>query len=309
MSVEVSFCIASLNKRNLLIRCLNSIFEQEQPFAYEVIVVDSHSDDGSAGAVKEQFGERIRLIELPDRPGKAAVDNLLLENARGEFGLLLNDDSELRPRAAAKLLEALRGSPNAGAAGAKLLSPDGVAQPSAWRFPSVSTALISALTLGRAGVVHSSGETTREVDWCQSAALMVRVRTNQEIGGLDSAFFVYSDEVDWCKRAADAGWRTLYVPAAEVVHHEQLGGNDLPRERITEFCRNRDYFIRKHYGPARALIVRLLTAWQYLVRAAAAAVIPRHSPKRYLFHVRRTLWPKKGRGLRDLAADYNSKLS
>ena len=97
-----------------------------------------------------------------------------METAKGEFCLLLNEDSELLPGAAEALLAALRSDPEAGAAGAQLLDPAGVPQPCAWRLPGVGTALAQALFLHRWLVTESGGDRTRRVGWAQSAALLVR---------------------------------------------------------------------------------------------------------------------------------------
>jgi GT2 family glycosyltransferase len=219
--------------------------------------------------------------------------------------LLLNEDSEQQPGATATLHGALDARPDAAAAGARLLRPDGRRQPSAWRFPTPSTAVVGALFLHRRYTVQSRGETIREVDWAQSAALLVRREAAQQIGWFDPAFFVYSDEVDFCKRLRDAGWRTLYVPAAAAIHHEQLSTGAVPERRIVELSRNRDLYMRKHHSLAAAWIVRLLTAFTYALRAAAALVLPRHDPRRYWRHVTATLQPARGEGLREAATDHN----
>ncbi len=124
--------------------------------------------------------------------------------------------------------------------------------PCAWRFPGVGTALAGALFLHRRLTVQSRGTATREVDWAQSSALMVRREAAAEVDYLDPAFFVYYDECDFARRLADAGWHSLFVPAAEAVHHDQLS-TDLARglPRIVEFHRNRDLYMRRHHSAAR----------------------------------------------------------
>src|ERR1700749_5342955 len=104
--------------------------------------------------------------------------------------------------------------------------------------------------------------------------MLVRREAAREIGYFDPAFFVYSDEVDFCRRLADAGWHTLYVPEARAVHHEQLSTGAVPARRIVEFSRNRDLYMRKHHGAVAAALVRVLTASTYAVRALAAIVLP-----------------------------------
>ncbi len=153
--------------------------------------------------------------------------------------------------------------------------------------------------------MQSRGDQVRPVDWAQSAALLVRRQAAREIDWFDPQFFVYSDEVDFCKRLADNGWHTLYVPGAAAIHHEQLSTGDVPERRIIELSRNRDRYMRKHHSALSAALVRWLTAWTYAVRALAANVLPRHDPRRYWFHVGATLHPDRGEGLREAALDYN----
>jgi N-acetylglucosaminyl-diphospho-decaprenol L-rhamnosyltransferase len=157
-----------------------------------------------------------------------------------------------------------------------------------------------------ANTVQSKGEHTRAVDWCQSSALLVRREAAAQVGYMDPGFFVYSDEVDFARRLRDAGWRSLYVPEARAMHHEQLSTGTVPERRIVEMARNRDRYMRKHHSPAAARAVRWLTAWSYAVRALAALVLPgHHSSRRYWRHVTATLHPTRGEGLREAAAEYN----
>ena len=315
--MDLSYCVVNTNGRELLLACLRSIRDHgPADLETEVLVYDNASDDGSADAVEawnasgSGLGERLRLLPGDRREGKAALDTALLEAASGDLCLLLNEDSELRPGAVAALLEALRADRRAGAAGAMLLDPEGVAQPCAWRLPGVGTSLASALFLHRALVTESGGAGPHEVGWVQSAAMLVRREAASALGYLDPAFFVYSDETDFCKRLHDAGWRILHVPGAEVVHHEQLATDLAARDRrIVEFHRGRDLYLRKHHGAAVALACRPLNAWPYAVRALAALVLPGHDPRLYLAHARQAFRPGHGEGLREAATAYNAARS
>jgi GT2 family glycosyltransferase len=305
--VELTYCVVNTQQRELLVRGLDAIEREREglPFATEVLVLDNASTDGSAGAARRHPAVD-EVIVREQRKGKAENDTELLRRARGRYALLLNEDSELLPGATLALREALESSPRAGAGGARLLRPDGHAQASAWRFPGPLSALAAALFVHRWTTVQSRGEHVRAVDWAQSAALLVRCEAAREIGWFDPQFFVYSDEVDFCRRLADRGWRTLFVPQAQAIHHEQLSTDGLvPRRRIVELSRNRDRYMRKHHSRAAAWAVRWLTAWTYAVRAVAAYIVPGHDPARYWFHARATLRPGRGEGLREAAGDYN----
>ncbi len=306
MAVEVSYCVVNTDGRELLLRCLDAIAHEQATLDVptEVLVLDNASADGSAAAARNHPATTA-VVALELRHGKGENDSELLQRARGRLCLLLNEDSELLPGATQELRAALDANPRAGAAGARLLRPDGRQQPSAWRFPTPLTALVGALFLHRRYTVQSRGDAVREVDWAQSAALLVRREAAEEIGWFDPDFFVYSDEVDLCKRLRDAGWRTLYVPAATAYHHEQLSTGAVPERRIVEMSRNRDRYMRKHHTASAACAVRLLTAFAYSVRAAAAVALPGHDPRRYWRHVTATLRPAQGEGLREAASEHN----
>ncbi|MGA9876482.1 MAG: glycosyltransferase [Solirubrobacteraceae bacterium] len=338
--IELSYCVVNTSQRALLLRGLDAISREREmlPFATEVLVLDNGSRDGSAEAARAHSAVS-EVIALEQRRGKGLNDSELLRRACGRYALLLNEDSELQPGATRALHDALEQRPDAACAGARLLRPESAGtdaerhtarsarsarsagsstqraapgravrlrgQACAWRFPTPLTALAGALFLHRAYTVQSRGRRTRDVDWCQSAALLVRSEAAAQVGYLDPDFFVYSDEVDFARRLRDAGWRSLYVPSAVAIHHEQLSTGAASERRIVEMARNRDLYMRKHHSRAAALSVRLLTAWPYAVRALAALVLPGHSPQRYWRHVTATLWPSRGEGLREAAAAYN----
>jgi hypothetical protein len=304
--IELSFCVVNTSQRDLLLRGLDAIARERKnlPFATEVLVLDNGSRDGSAEAARAHPAVD-ELIALPERRSKALNDSELLRRACGRYALLLNEDSELLPGATLALYEALEEHPDSACAGAALRRPDGSSQPSAWAFPTVATTFAGALFLHGVFTVQSKGDRTREVDWCQSAALLVRCSAAEQVGYLDPDFFVYSDEVDFARRLRDQSWYSLHVPAAVAIHHEQLSTDAIPKRRIVEMSRNRDLYMRKHHSPAAARAVRWLIAWTYALRAFAALVLPGHSPRRYWRHVAATLHPGRGEGLREAAAEYN----
>jgi GT2 family glycosyltransferase len=304
--VEVSYCVVNTSKRELLLRGLDAIARERErvPFQTEVLVLDNGSRDGSAQAARAHPAVD-ETIALSQRRGKGLNDSELLRRARGRYALLLNEDSELAPGATLTLYEALQERPDAACAGARLLRPDGTEQASAWRFPTPLTALAGAFFLHRLFTLQSGGTRTREVDWCQSAALLVRGVAAAQVDYLDPDFFVYSDEVDFARRLRDAGWRSLYVPDAAATHNEQLSSDSVPERRIVEMGRNRDRYMLKHHSPAAARAVRWLSAWTYACRALAALVLPGHSPRRYWRHVTAAVMPGRGEGLREAAAAYN----
>jgi GT2 family glycosyltransferase len=302
----LSYCVVNTNGRDWLTACLDAIERTHPPgVSYEVLVLDNASDDGSAQAVRDGY-PAARLVALDRRTGKAENDSRLLRESRGDYCLLLNEDTELREGATRALLDAVHGDPGAAAAGAQLLTSAGEPTPCAWRLPNAGWALAGALFLHDSYAVQSRGDSVRRVGWVQSSAMMVRREAAEQIDWFDPAFFVYSDETDFCKRLCDAGWRILFVPQARAVHHDQLSTDaEAMRRRIVEFHRGRDLYFRKHRMPVARALWRVCWTWAYLVRAAAATVLPGHSPRRYLTHARQQLNPEHGEGLRESAEEYN----
>ncbi len=300
--------MVNTNGRDWLLACLAAIERTHPPgVSYETLVLDNASDDGSAAAVRDAF-PAARLVALERRAGKAENDSRLLREARGELCLLLNEDTELREGATRALLDALEDDPQAAAAGGQLLTSDGKPTACAWRLPNAGWALAGAFFMHDSYAVQSRGDSVRKVGWVQSSAMLVRREAAEQIDWFDPAFFVYSDETDFCKRLRDAGWRVLFVPTAEAVHHDQLSTDTAAmRRRVVEFHRGRDLYFRKHRMPVTRMLWRVCWTWAYLVRAAAATVLPGHSPRRYLAHARQQLDPSHGEGLRESAEEYNRR--
>lgn len=308
MSVELSYCVVNTEGRDYLLACLDAIARTHPAgVSHEILVLDNASGDGSAAAVKRSPHDA-RVIALDRRRGKAENDSQLLREARGRLCLLLNEDSELCEGATAALMAAMGSDPGAGVAGAQLLSTEGEPKPCAWRLPGLATAVAGALFAHRLFTVQSRGNRTRRVGWAQSSAMLVRSEAAAEIGYLDSDFFVYSDETDFCKRLRDAGWDVLFVPSARAIHHDQLTTDfGRAKRRIVEFHRGRDRYLRKHVSAPERMAVRLLGAWFYLVLALVGTAAPAHDGRRYLLHARQELMPGRGEGIREAAEEYNRR--
>ncbi len=311
--MELSYCVVNTNGRDLLLECLRSINKTHPDGTeHEILVLDNASDDGSAEAVEAEFPD-VRVIRRSRRAGLADNNSLIMREARGDFCLLLNEDSELLDGAVAELLDALRTDRGTAVAGAQLVDPDGRPIPCAWRFPSLETALAQALLLHRRLVTQSHGGhgPPREVGWIQSCTMLIRRDVAEGVGYLDTDFFVYSEEVDFQKRMHDAGWRILHVPRARAIHHEQLATDRSPggRRRIVQFQRGRDLYMRKHHSRPVVLLSRVLWSASYVPRAIAAVFMRGQEPGTYWLHARQALRPNRGEGMREAAEAYNAALA
>ncbi len=264
--VSLSVCVASWNVREHLERCLRSVAENSGEEA-ETIVVDNASRDGSAEMVAELF-PGVRLIANRRNRGFAAAVNQALAVARGRCLLLLNPDTVVRPGAFREMTDFFARRPGAGAAGCRLLEPDGRVQPSVRSFPTFASALERFTILGRLRLLPGvrrrylredfDYRSPAEVDQVMGAALFLRREALEEVGFLDERFFLYFEEVDLCRRLKSAGWEIWYNPRAAVVHYggasfEQAAG----RSRLWLLESQLKYF-RKHRRPLPAAVFTAL---------------------------------------------------
>jgi N-acetylglucosaminyl-diphospho-decaprenol L-rhamnosyltransferase len=297
MAVELSYCVASTEQRQLLRYCLDAIARERAavPFATEVLVLDNASRDGSAEAARSHPATT-EVIEVAQRRGRPANHTELLRRAAGRFCLLLNEDSELEPGATAALHAALADDGRAAAAGALLVDANGTPQPSAWRFPGVGTALLGVAGLHRRRVVQSRGERVRRVDWSPPSALLVRREAAEAVGWLDPGFHAAGDGADFARRLRVAGWHVLHVPEARAVCHEHPETASVAEPRLVEEARNYDRYMRKHHSATAAGLVRVLVAARFATRTVGALRVG-GDPGREARYARAALFPNRGEGL------------
>ena len=193
--------------------------------------------------------------------------------ATGRYVLILNEDTELHEGCLDVLCRFMDQNPRVGAAGPRILNPDGTDQPSAFHFPSPGRVALTTLTLQRAGWIQSGGAKPRRVDWVCGAAILARRAALNAIGGFDEQLFIYSEDPDLCLRLLDVGYLTAYVPMASLVHHENATTSGVPERRIYQMERSRALYARKHHGRAGELAVRGLTASAFGARAAIAKAL------------------------------------
>ena len=274
-------------------RALNSV----SPLTAEIIVVDNGSADGSPAMVATGF-PWVALVSNPVNRGFTGGNNQGLERSRGEYILFLNPDTVVVEDALAGMVAYMRDHPEVGGVGPQLRYGDGSMQSSRRRFPTLMMALFESTpiawhwprnpwarryhmddVLGRSDVGG-----TEYVDWVVGAALMVRRSALDQVGGFDEGFFMYSEEVDWCRRAADTGWRMAYLPAAQVIHYEGKSSEQVVSARHIRFQTSRVRYFRKHRGLAAAEMLRVcllgMFAFEWALEAAKWIAGSRRSLRR-----------------------------
>lgn len=261
--IKLSIILVSWNTRDLLADCLTSVYAYPPQDVFEVLVVDNASSDGSAAMVKAQFPQ-VRLIESEKNVGFAQGNNLAVPLCQGEYVLLLNPDTVVKPEALQELVRFMDAHPEAGAAGSRLLNPDESLQPSCHPAPTLSRELWRLFhldVLRPYGAYHMSkwdmGQ-PREVDVIQGASFMLRKTALDKIGFLDGRYFMYSEEVDLCYRLQKAGWKLFYVPASRVIHYGGQSTKLVAADMFLQLYLGKLTYFRKHYGRLAGIGYKLI---------------------------------------------------
>jgi N-acetylglucosaminyl-diphospho-decaprenol L-rhamnosyltransferase len=274
MNKACTIVIVSYNCREALQTCLVKLnAEGDTP---PIIVVDNASTDGTVAMIAADF-PTVRLIRNAENHGFAAACNQGIRACVSDFILLLNPDTLLKRAALQKLTDTMRGQPNVGACGPRVLNTDGSLQPSCRRFPTLGAMICDELGLGRlfphsrrlaryrmSGWQHNE---TRDVDQVMGSCVLLRRMALEHVGLLDERFFLYFEEVDLCKRLRQSGWRVVFVADATVTH---LGGECSktdPRNALGHRYSSLFAFYRKHYSKWQLPVLRLVVQIAAFARA------------------------------------------
>jgi len=270
--MKLLIVIVNYRTADLTIACLHSLAGELRAIPdARVIVADNASGDDSVIRIKhaaiEQLAEvhdRVMILPLPRNAGFAYGNNQAIRYAREalepfEYILLLNPDTLVRAGAISKLIEFMDRNPRAGIAGSRLEDPDGTPQRSAFRFHTIFSEFDNGLHLGfvsrllaRKVVAPPCPSEACRADWVAGASMIIRAQALSDVGLLDEQYFMYFEEVDFCRRANRAGWRTWYVPESRVVHlvGQSSGVTDPQQQRKRRpaywFDSRRRYFVKNH---------------------------------------------------------------
>lgn len=276
--VDLSIIIVSWNVAEVLAACLDSILaNQAANLSSEIIVVDSGSSDHTTALLREHYPQ-IKLLAQSENLGFTRCNNIGLRAAAGRYLLLLNPDTEIMGDALAQMVAHLDANPDVGIVGPHTLNTDRTTQSTRRRFPTLATALFESTwlqpfaprsLLDRYYVADVPDDTVTDVDWVQGSALLARREVYAQLGGLDEGYVMYSEEMDWCKRAKDAGWRVVYLGTAHIKHHGGKSTDQVTAWRHIYFQQSKLRYFRKYHGWLAAQTLRgvllLLYLWQLIL--------------------------------------------
>jgi GT2 family glycosyltransferase len=282
-SPTLSVIIVNYNGGDELLACLKSLRDSNEFISHEALVIDNDSRDGSFARAKQAFSQ-FKFISAGDNVGFAAANNIGLRNATGRHVLLLNPDTEIESGALSRLVSALEAHPEWGIIGPRMLDGNGKPYRAARRFPTTKDLAYEQLGLSKLfplsrrfnGYVYGETplRTLDEVEQIEGSALLIRREALDAVGPLDEQFFIFFEEVDWCRRVRDAGFEIHVVADAAVRHHRSTTmSKHYVRIRRIHANSAMKYF-RKHHGEEslrelrkrmkRALRLRILLCWLHL---------------------------------------------
>ena len=259
--MKLSIVIVNYNVKAFLQQALESILKATQSIETEIFVVDNHSVDGSIEMLQTQFPQ-IDLIQNQDNLGFAKANNQALKKARGEYIWLLNPDTLVQEDTPQKLIEVMEADGKIGLLGCKILNDDGSLQLACRRsFPTPWVAFTKLLGLanvfpkskwfGRYNLTHLNPDEAYEVEAISGSCMFIRREALEEVGTLDEIFFMYGEDLDWCYRFGQSGWKVYYTPTTSIIHYKGESSKVAMWDTNTHFYKAMDIFTRKHFKTSR----------------------------------------------------------
>ena len=252
-------------------------------------MVDNHSGDESVHTVQEHF-PWVKLMANAENLGFPRATNQAIAEASGKYLLLLNPDTVVKPGAITALLAFMETQDHVGAAGPRLLNADQTLQPSCSPSPTLLRELWRLFHLdwlypyAEYPLTRWSRYRAHQVDVIKGACLLVRRKVLEQVGGLDEDFFIYSEEVDLCKRIQQAGWQLYWLPPAEVIHYGAQSTQQVAHEMFLNLYRYKVLYFRKRHGTRSATLYKIILSLASIARLAvspAACLTHRSRRQRY----------------------------
>jgi GT2 family glycosyltransferase len=257
--MDLAAVIVNYHSGQPLRTCLATLADTTRHLATEVVIVNNSPGDHDAESAARPY-PAARWIENADNLGFARAVNQGIAATSAPFVLVINPDCEVRADAVDVLLARHRSEPRTGIAAPRILDPDGSLQLSARCYPGPLTFLFNRYSLltrlfprnpwsRRYLLSDWDHASVRDVDWVAGACMCVRREAIREVGPFDEAFFMFNEDVDWCRRMNQAGWKVTYVPDAVVIHHVGASKRRVSSKVIVERHRGMLHYFRKHHRP------------------------------------------------------------
>ncbi len=305
MNKDISVIIVNWNTRDLLLKCVESVYKTIKTLAIEIFIVDNGSSDGSVEAIKTLFPD-VRLIENKNNLGFAKANNQALSQMNGRYAALLNSDAVLTEGAIENIVEFMDKNKGIGICGGQLLNADDSKQNSIANIPSLATELLNKSLLRRLFPHKYHGKENNfkepvEVESIIGACMIVRSDAIDDVGLMDEDYFFFFEETDWCVRMRKKGWMIFHHPDAKIYHLQgQSAGKVNVRARI-EYWKSRYTFFKKNYGRLSlnllktGLILKVfMSVFVYFIVYAASLSLNKRVKEKLKLYAVLTAWHLKG---------------
>ena len=287
-TVDISVVIVGWNARHYLELCLDSLVKAPPRRTMEVLVVDNASTDDSVEMIETKF-PWVKLIKSSENLGFSKGNNVAIRQCRGRYIALVNPDVIVFPGCLDALADFLDENPKVGDVGPRVLNPDMSMQSTCRRFPTLWNNFCSATGLATrfknsrffAGehMFYFPHDKTLTVDVIVGCFSMIRRETFDDVGLLDENLFMYGDDVDWCRRAWNAGWQVVFYPGGQAIHDRGKITAPYPVRFAVAQQRSVLYYWTKHHGFWGALGIRGIMVFRHALRYTVAVLSNTFRPK------------------------------
>jgi GT2 family glycosyltransferase len=265
--IDLSIIIVNYKTRRLTLNAIASVCRSFTCYQYEILLVDNASEDGVLDEAAARYPEVIGIANA-ENVGFARANNQAMRRACGRYLLLLNSDTVVESDTLNEMIRFMDEHPRVGASGCKIVLPDGQLDKACKRgFPTPSASFYYAFGISRLfpqnpkyngyQMGHLDPNLSQPIDCLVGAFLLVRREVYEQVGGLDEAFFMYGEDIDWCYRIKQAGWDNWYHPAVRIIHYKGASSRRKPAKIVYEFHRAMALFHRKHYAQKYSVLTNL----------------------------------------------------
>ena len=273
--IDISAIIVNWNTKRLLMDCIHSIINETKEYKIEIIVVDNCSADGSPEEVKQKFPE-VKLIVNDRNLGFSKANNIGIRKSTGKYICLVNSDIKVLAGCLDRMCGYMDKHPAIGMLGPKAYNKDFVLQHTCREFPTLWSLMCQASFLTNlfpasklfkdSFMTYFDHNTVRRIEALSGCFLMVRRTALDEVGLLDEKFFIYAEDVDWCKRFYKAGWDIVFYPEAEIIHYGSASSSAAPVRFILEMLKANFQYWEKYHGRVSQFLHILINIYHSLIR-------------------------------------------
>lgn len=279
---DISIIIVNWNALIYLEKCLHSIYSQATDLKYEVIVVDNASTDGSRELVREKFPYAIIICNHTNL-GFAKANNIGIMQSSGRYICLINSDVEVLKGCFENMKTYMEQHPEIGMLGPQILDLQGKMQRSCMGFPTLWNIFCRALAMdtlfptvkifGGHLLTYWPHNKVRNVDVLNGCFWMIKREALNQVGLLDEAFFIYGEDIDWCKRFWNAGWNVVYFPEAKAIHYGGASSSIAPIRFYLELQKAYLQYWEKHYNRTEYIVFSFILVLQHIIRLLGDIVL------------------------------------